>query len=124
MATITTVDSNIPRTDIYDVRRGDDVTIRVTLNANGDISGWSFAAAVRYDRGEADSVSETLTPTPSINDNGGASSAGVVDIPLTDTETLTLTANHDYWWSLKRNDAGSEYTIAEGKLVPKNTAAR
>ena len=95
---------------------GDDHTIRCTLDENGSISGWNFGFEIRESQSNSSAVVDDSDAgiTVSINDAGGASSAGVIDVVVTDTVTETLRHKHDYWYSLYRTDAGSETTLVHG----------
>ena len=95
---------------------GDDHTIRCTLDENGSISGWNFGFAIKESQGSSTNVVDDTDAgiTPSINDAGGASSPGIIDVTVTDTVTETLTHNKDYWYVLYRTDAGSETTLVHG----------
>lgn len=94
---------------------GDDVVIRCTLDENGSITGWTFDFVIKLDRSEPNAVVDQSDAgiTASINDAGGASSAGVIDVTITDTVTDTLT-ERDYWYALRRADSGSETTLVHG----------
>lgn len=108
------------------VRRGDDKVLRITLDENGSISGWNFDFAIRERQNEADSVTpavETADVTIAINDAGDNDSPGIIDVTISDTVTLALSARK-YFWSLKRSDAGFESTLSEGVWNSVNTAAR
>ena len=114
-----------PQEQNVEIPRGDDRILRVTLEENGSITGWTFTFAVRTNRREADDVEPVITRSTgiAINDAGSADTPGVIDITVTDEETLSL-ARRTYWWSLKRADEGFETTLVQGELSMTDTAAR
>ena len=114
-----------PQEQNVEIPRGDDRIIRVTLEENGSIENWSFTFAVRVSRYESDDTNPVIERSDgiAISTTGDADNPGVIDITVTDTETLSL-ARRDYWWSLKRSDDGFETTLVQGTLSMTNTAAR
>lgn len=114
-----------PQEQNVEIPRGDDRIIRVTLEENGSIENWAFTFAVRTSRNEGDATDAVIERSDGIavSTAGDADTPGVIDITVTDTETLSL-ARRDYWWSLKRSDDGFETTLVQGELRMTNTAAR
>lgn len=121
---MTTTTGAAKRQDI-EIPRGDDRIIRVTLEEDGSVSGWTFEFAVRRERDEPDSVTPVISRGTGIaaSDAGSPTTPAVIDITVTDEETLQL-GKRPYWWSLKRADAGFETTLVHGVLSMTNTAAR
>lgn len=120
-----TTTTGTPKRQDIEIPRGDDRVIRVTLEENGSVAGWSFQFAVRRERDEPDAVTPVISRSSGISASvtGDENTPAVIDITVTDDETLEL-GKRPYWWSLKRADAGFETTLVHGVLSMTNTAAR
>ena len=95
---------------------GDDCIIRCTLDENASISGWTFDFVLKESQSSSSAVVDDSDAgvTVSINDAGSGSTPGVIDVTITDTVTDTLSHNQDYWYALRRADAGYETTLVHG----------
>lgn len=102
----------MPGTDTITVYRGEDVTLRFTMNPVIDITGWSILFTVE---GEPETP-KLITDSASVIDGPN----GIFDVTLSDTQTEIGVGN--YLYDAWRTDAGSERILAVGDFKLKGSA--
>jgi hypothetical protein len=99
--------------DIGPIYRGEDVTFQFTMVPTTDITGWTITLRVKaalMDPAALLTVSGTLQ----------APAAGVFTVPLTATQTQSLSAGQ-YAYDVWRTDSGSAANLSLGLLVVKSS---
>lgn len=108
-----TGEQQIPETTLRLIR-GQDVTLRFTLDRKRDVTGWTVSFVVRTRIGQTAAISKTATLTDT--------TYGVFTVSLAKADTSGLTVSEllsegeEYYWDLKRTDSGANTVLAYGSL--------
>ena len=90
--------------------RGEDITLTFTMTPPTDITGWTTTFTVRNTLGGT----SQFTRTPTITD----AKRGVFTVAILKANTTSLAVGR-YVWDVRRTDAGSNTTLAEGYIFLK-----
>jgi hypothetical protein len=94
--------------------RGEDVTLNFTLQPPRDITGWTMTFTVRTTLGGTIQFTKTVGAGITIVDAG----RGLFQVAVASADTAALTVGR-YVWDVRREDAGSKTTLADGFLTLK-----
>lgn len=98
--------------------RGQDVSLRFTMDATQSVSGWTVSFTAKLKSSLATVISKTTSSGITLTDT----TRGIITVALaaSNTSSLELTEllseGDAYLWDLKRTDSGSETVLARGEL--------
>lgn len=98
--------------------RGEDITIKVTVAGDGDISGWTLQCDIKSPGGGSAVISKTVGNGITITDGANRK----FEIALADTDTDKL-VGPTYQWGVKRTNAGQEAGLAKGLITVGDSVA-
>lgn len=119
MQTVMMVNGPDPQSQIIELVRDQDVTLKAEMCPPQSISGWTIEMKIYDALGGASSLALSTASAITITDSG----RGKISIAIADTDTSGLTVSKSladakgYVWDIKRTDSGSEVVLARGSLI-------
>ena len=107
-----------PEPQLIRVVRGQDLSLRFTMDATQSVSGWTVGFTAKPKSSLATVLSKTTSSGITLTDT----TRGVITVTIAaaDTSSLELTENlsegDTYLWDLARTDSGSKTVLARGEL--------